>query len=209
MAPRVKICGITNLADARYCAAAGADFLGFIQYRRSPRYVLPELAGQIRAWLHGTGTVGVFVDEDADSVNRAVAAASFDFVQLHGAESPAYCAEMEAPVIKAFRVAEGNTETQLRTQIEAFSGVADYFLLDTYDPVLRGGTGKTFDWPIASAICRDFPVFLSGGIGPGNVSAALQEVRPWALDMSSGVESAPGKKDYALIEAVFQHCTES
>ena len=208
MAHRVKICGITNLADARFCAAAGADFLGFVQYRRSPRYVRPELAGEIRDWIHGTKTVGVFVDEEAESVNRAAAAASFDFVQLHGAESPAYCAAMSVPVIKAFRIADGSTEAQLRAQISAFSGVADYFLLDTYHPVLRGGTGKTFDWAIASAICRDYPVFLSGGIGPDNAATALRQVRPWALDMSSGVESAPGKKDYALVETVFQHCTE-
>ncbi len=209
MACRIKICGITNLADARFCAAAGAEYLGFIQYRRSPRYVPAELAGEIRAWLHGTKTVGVFVDEDADSVNRAVEIASFDLVQLHGAEPPPFCAKISAPVIKAFRVAESNTEALLRKQMEAFEKVADFFLLDTYHPVLHGGTGKTFEWSVASAICREFPVFLAGGLGPHNVSDALRQVRPWALDMSSGVETTPGKKDYALVEAVFQSSTSA
>ncbi len=204
MKPKVKICGITNLADARYCAAAGADFLGYIQYPPSPRYIPAEVAREIRSWVYGAKSVGVFVDEDLGTVNAAAASAGFDYVQLHGEESPAYCANVERPVIKSFRVMEAMSAEALRRRLLAYRDAADYFLLDAYHPALQGGTGKTFDWDLACAIAREIPIFLAGGLGPSNVNDAIRQVRPWAIDLSSRLESSPGKKDAALVEALFQ-----
>ena len=200
---RVKICGITQLEDARYCAGAGADYLGFIQHAASPRFVDPSVAKEIVSWIHGPEPVGVFVDAPIDTVNRVAADVGFALVQLHGNESPAYCAEIEAPIIRALRVYPNTTEEQIRREIDTYAGVAAHILLDTGKAGMAGGTGTTFDWSLAGPIAEDYPIFLAGGITPGNVMEAAERVRPFAVDASSGLESAPGRKDIDLLNAFF------
>lgn len=200
----VKICGITNLEDARFCAGAGADFLGFIQYPASPRYVDPEMAKQIIAWVYGPRPVGVFVNEDAETVNRICETAGFQFAQLHGDESPEVCADVECTVIKAFRIAPDESVDAIRTRMEPYRDIADYFLLDTHHPTLWGGTGVTFDWDIARRLAADFPVFLAGGLSADNVAEAVHTVEPFGVDLSSSLEAHPGKKDLDKVGAFFE-----
>lgn len=204
MKTRLKICGLTRLEDARYCAAAGADYLGFIQYEGSPRYLPPEAAREIVEWLYGPETVGVFVDADAAEVNRVAALAGFDLVQLHGDETPDVCAAVERPVIKAFRVHPDDNADTLRARIEPYLPHIRYALLDTASATAHGGTGETFDWTVAAGVARDVPLFLAGGLNAGNVARAIAEVHPFAVDVSSGVESAPGVKDLDLLAAFFE-----
>ena len=201
---KVKICGLTNLEDARFCAGAGADFLGFIQYPKSPRYVAPETAKEIIAWVYGPEPVGVFVNEDAATVNRTAEAVSFALVQLHGNEPPALCAQIERPVIKAFRIPPGATADHLRAQMEPYRAHVAYFLLDTHHPTLWGGTGETFDWHHACALAADFPILLAGGLNTTNVEDAVRQVRPLGVDLSSSLEAAPGKKDFDKLNAFFE-----
>ena len=196
---RIKICGITNLADARYAAGAGADYLGFILYEESPRAVQPDFAKEILGWIHGPKTVGVFVNASPETVNTVAAEVGFDLVQLHGTESPEECARISCPVIKVLHVTEGTTTDHLRRQAEPYREVADHILLDSRTPDAWGGTGTTFDW----SVCQDLgiPVFLAGGLRPGNVAEAVRTARPFCVDVSSGVEDAPGRKDFELIDA--------
>lgn len=200
---RVKICGITTLEDARYCAAAGADYLGFIQYPESPRFVEPALAREIIEWVYGPEAVAVFVNAGADDVNRTAEAAGFALVQLHGDEPPALCAEVERPVIKALRVRPGETADALRSRMEPYAGTVGFFLLDTHRAGQWGGTGRRFDWEIARTLAADYPIFLAGGIGPGNVAEAVRTVQPYAVDLSSSVEAEPGVKDFDKLSAFF------
>lgn len=200
---KVKICGLTNLEDARFCAGAGADFLGFIQYPKSPRYIAPEEAAAIIAWVYGPEAVGVFVNEDADTVNRVADAANFSMVQLHGDEPPALCAEIERPVIKAFRIPPETTADQMRRQMEPYREHAACFLLDTHHPTLWGGTGTTFDWQQARNLTADFPILLAGGLNAGNVEEAVRIARPMGVDLSSSLEAHPGKKDFDKLIAFF------
>ncbi len=204
MRPRVKICGITNLTDARYCSGAGVDYLGFIFCDASPRSIGIDMARDIRSWIHGPACVGVFVDEDADRVNRIVQHAGLDYVQLHGTETPAYCRTIQAPVIKALRVRKHTRGADLLERVAAYSQVADHILLDTYHPRLRGGTGTVFEWSIARDIAHLFSLFLAGGLNPSNVREAIACVHPFAVDLSSGLESAPGRKDLLLVDELFK-----
>lgn len=201
---KVKICGLTNLEDARFCAGAGADFLGFIQYPKSPRYVAPETAKEIIAWMYGPEPVGVFVNEDVATVNRTAEAAGFALVQLHGNEPPALCAQIERPVIKAFRIRPGATADHLRAQMAPYRAHVAYFLLDTHHPTRWGGTGETFDWHHARALAADFPILLAGGLNTANVEDAVRQVRPLGVDLSSSLEAAPGKKDFDKLNAFFE-----
>ena len=201
---KVKICGLTNLEDARFCAGAGADFLGFIQYPKSPRYVPPETAKEIIAWVYGPEPVGVFVNEDADTVNRTAEAAGFALVQLHGDEPPGVCAQMERPVIKAFRIPPEATVDAMRAQMEPYRAQVTYFLLDTHHPTLWGGTGETFNWNLAGALAADFPVLLAGGLNTANIEDAVRQVRPLGVDLSSSLEATPGKKDFDKLNAFFE-----
>ena len=203
MALKVKICGITNLEDARFCAGAGADYLGFIQYPQSPRYIAPDAAKEIIAWIYGPEAVGVFVNEEADTVNRIAEAANFALVQLHGDETPEVCAQMKRPVIKAIRVGPDATVQELRDQMEPYRAVVTAFLLDTHHPTLWGGTGETFNWRHARTVAADFPVLLAGGINAGNVEAAVRQARPLGVDLSSSLEAEPGKKDFDKLTAFF------
>jgi len=193
---RVKICGITNLEDALFAVEAGADALGFVFYGNSPRYISPKDARSVISELPPfVTTVGVFVDEEAGRVREIAAGAGLGVVQLHGSERPDYCANMGLSVIKALRVREE------RDILEMASYNVAAFLLDTYKKGQMGGTGEVFDWDVAVKAVGEGkrPVILSGGLSPDNVAGAVNKVRPYAVDVSSGVESKPGVKDRELV----------
>lgn len=197
---RVKICGITNSDDALLAAELGADALGFIFYNKSPRYVTPGLARQIIRQLPPlVATVGVFVDEDAATVREVASLAGLDWIQLHGSESPEYCRSLGRRVIKGFRV-QGE---EIFSRLQEYQGAVQAFLLDTYKPGTPGGTGETFDWELARRASRYGPVILAGGLTPENVAEAIRLARPAAVDVASGVEAAPGKKDPERLRAFF------
>lgn len=201
MSIRLKMCGITRLEDARYCAAKGANYLGFIQYPESPRYIEPTSAAKIIEWVYGPAPVGVFVNATADHVNRAADEAGFEIVQLHGEEPAFEVASIERAVIKALRVHPETTEDALRRQFQEYEDVVDYFLLDTFSRRQMGGTGKVFDWSIARSVASEYETFLAGGINASNVAEAVRVTRPFAIDVSSSVETAPGSKDFEKIDA--------
>lgn len=200
----VKICGITRLEDAQAAVSAGATALGFIFWPGSPRAVDPQLARTIVASLPPfITTVGVFADQPAAFVNDVANVAQLGAVQLHGGETVDYVSAISRPVVKALAIRDGR---------ELDAGGIDVWpsrvlvLLDAHDPVRKGGTGRTVDWSVAAAIARRRPVILAGGLTPDNVADAIEGVRPFGIDVSSGVEAAPGIKDHgrvkALIEAV-------
>jgi phosphoribosylanthranilate isomerase len=201
--PRVKICGITRLEDARFAAGAGADYLGFVQHPESPRYIEPARAREILGWLHGVEAVGVFVNETAEAVNAACAEAGFTLAQLHGHEPPEVAAEIEVPVIKAFRVQHDAASEQIRALMLDYRDVADYVLLDTHHTSLWGGTGESFNWRLARELAGEFRLFLAGGISAANVREAVETMRPFAVDLSSSLESEPGVKDFDKLSAFF------
>jgi phosphoribosylanthranilate isomerase len=200
---RVKICGLTTLEDARFASGALADYLGFIFFDESPRYIEPAKAGAIINWLEGAKKVGVFVNQALDDVNSIATQTGIDYVQLHGNESPEYCKLIDKPVIKVFRVNDETDPEELNQQLSEYENVAEFFLFDTKAGNQWGGTGKVFDWSVLKELKSDKPYFLSGGLTPGNVSEAIESVKPYAIDLSSGVESAPGLKDFDKIEALF------
>lgn len=196
----VKICGITNLADALAAVDAGADALGFNFYRPSPRYISPSDARKIIDQLpESILKVGVFVNEGLHSVQHIAAEAGLSAVQLHGDESPEYCRELaETFVIKAFGAGDN-------LQVETYD--VDAIMLDTKDDVLHGGTGRTFDWSIAQRTTSTVPkLFLAGGLSPENVADAIATVRPYAVDACSSLEERLGKKNHErlrlFVEAV-------
>jgi phosphoribosylanthranilate isomerase len=201
---KVKICGITTLADARYCAGAGADFLGFIQHEDSPRYIAPDKVQDITEWIYGPEPVGVFVNQNAETVNEVADAAGFTWVQLHGTESPETCAAVDRPVIKAFRIRHDASSDQLRPLIEPYRDVVEYVLLDTHHSSVWGGTGESFNWRLVRELGNTFPILLAGGIGAHNVEKAVRTMRPIGVDLSSSVESAPGKKDVDKLAEFFE-----
>lgn len=200
---KTKICGITRLDDARFCAAAGADFLGFIQHAGSPRYVEPATAREIIAWVSGPVPVGVFVDASAKAVNARCAEVGFQMAQLHGHETPETCAAVTVPVIKAIPVTHDASAEQVRAMAEPYLGVVDFLLLDTSTTSLFGGSGESFNWRVARDLTALADVFLAGGIGPDNVAEAVATMRPYAVDLSSSVESSPGVKDLDRLAAFF------
>ena len=198
---RIKICGITRQEDALDCAELGADFLGFIFVPSSPRYVEPEKAAEIAIRLRERGNppqlVGVFRDASPDYIRDIVRLVGLDLVQLHGTESDADIRAIGLPSIKTFRVGEALPNT---TEHPA----AEWFLFDTYEERRIGGTGRRFDWSLLAMYPRSKPFFLSGGITPDNIAAAVSLVRPDAVDISSGVEVSPGVKDHQLLERLFE-----
>jgi phosphoribosylanthranilate isomerase len=201
---KVKICGITQLADARYCAGAGVDYLGFIQYPDSPRYVEPKAAKEIIDWIEGVEAVGVFVNEDAETINARCREAGFTVAQLHGHEPPEVVEAVEVPVIKSFRVQHDASSEQLRALMLPYKDVAEFVLLDTHKTSLWGGTGESFNWRLARELAGEFPLFLAGGISAENVQEAIDTMRPYAVDLSSSVESAPGVKDFDKLYDFFE-----
>ncbi len=201
--PRIKICGITTLADARYCAGAGIEYLGFIQYKQSPRYVSPAEAKKIIGWLYGPEPVGVFVNEPADTVNKIVEDTGFQVAQLHGEMSPEELADIECKTIKALAVAEHTTVDVLQRQMDLYQDAVDYFLLDTAKAGMHGGTGETFNWEVARQLTQSYPIFVAGGINVNNIGEVIRTLQPFGVDLSSSVESSPGVKDFDKLADLF------
>ncbi len=202
LSTRIKICGITSVEDAQAAVDAGADAIGLVFYAKSPRYATPEQAAAIaRAVGPFVTTVGLFVDAGRSEVEAVLAQVPLQLLQFHGSESPAFCASFQRPFIKALRMADGvDVSTVEREFAEAG---ASGLLLDSYNPDTHGGTGETFAWERIPAE-RRLPLILAGGLSPDNVGAAVKTVRPYAVDVSSGVEIAPGRKDSAKIAAFVQ-----
>ncbi|HCI12730.1 MAG TPA: phosphoribosylanthranilate isomerase [Gallionellaceae bacterium] len=194
---RIKICGITRAEDAMAVAASGADAIGLVFYAKSPRHASAEQAAQLAAVLPPfVTTVGLFVDADAAFVREVLRVVPLDVLQFHGDETPEYCAQFGRPYLKAIRVKAGVDLLQCAAQFST----AQALLLDAYVAGVPGGTGATFDWGL---IPRQLPlpVILSGGLDAENVAEAIERVRPYAVDVSSGVEVGKGIKDAAKVAA--------
>jgi phosphoribosylanthranilate isomerase len=202
---KVKICGITNLEDALTAIDAGADALGFVFYPPSPRYIFPELAAKIiRRLPPFVQTVGLFVNEELTIVNTTADQCGLDVIQLHGEETPGYCESVLRRVIKAFRVKD-ITDLDSLEQYDVSS-----CLLDAWSPAAHGGTGQTFNWEIAAAaVKRGHRVVLAGGLTPDNVAEAVRRVKPYAVDVSSGVECSPGRKNADKIRKFIIHARQA
>jgi phosphoribosylanthranilate isomerase len=200
---RVKICGITNLEDAEEAVRLGAWAIGLNHHPASPRFCEPGVAAEIGAAMKRRCEVaGVFVNSSLDEVARAADEEQLTMLQLHGDEGPAFCAEAArrtgAKVVKAIRV---RSAADLRAA-EAFR--TDFHLLDAHRPGTPGGTGESFDWELAGGRRSDKPVILAGGLTPANVAEAIAAADPYAVDVASGVEASPGRKDHALMAAFFE-----
>ena len=200
MPVKVKICGITNLADGMAAAEAGADALGFVFYDQSPRHVSVEAAASlIRQLPPFVMKVGVFVNAPEDLVVWAIRECGLNLLQFHGDEAPEYCLQFGLMSMKAFRVRDA-------ASLQAVLGYhTDAWLLDAYSPGKPGGTGETFNWDLALE-AQDWgrPIFLAGGLTSENVAEAVRCARPYGVDASSGVEAAPGRKDHAKVRAFIQ-----
>lgn len=197
---RVKICGITNAQDAMAAVHAGADALGFVFYEGSPRHVFPETVREIIGGLPPfITTVGVFVNAPPSEIEETLSITGIDIIQLHGEEPPEECDLLPGRVIKAFRVRDfTDLEVLQRYRVSAF-------LLDTYDPDTPGGTGRSFNWDIAVEAKKYGRIILAGGLNPGNITDAIRKVKPYAVDVSSGVELEKGKKDIQKVrEFIFR-----
>jgi phosphoribosylanthranilate isomerase len=200
---RVKVCGITRSADARAAAEAGADAIGLVFYPPSPRYLSVERAVEIRDALPPfVQTVALFVNPDAAQVAQVIGRLKPAAMQFHGEETPQFCAQFGVPWIKAVRVKSEAREVDLLEYLRPFSGAMGW-LLDSHVEAY-GGVGERFDWSLVPGALRnggDKPLILSGGLARENVGKAVRRVRPWGVDVSSGVESAKGIKDAAKIAA--------
>jgi phosphoribosylanthranilate isomerase len=197
MSTRVKICGVTNVADAQAAAEAGADMIGLNFYEKSPRHITLAQAMEIsRALPPFVLRVGVFVNPEEELVTRALGDCGLSLLQFHGDETSDFCTQFGLMSLKAIRVRDAESLKQLAN----FN--TDAFLLDAHSQNGPGGTGEKFNWDLAVA-AQEFgkPIFLAGGLTPENVAAAVKKVRPFAVDVSSGVESSPGKKDHAKVRA--------
>ena len=192
----VKICGITRIEDAQAAVDAGAGAIGFIFWPKSPRFIDPHRARRIAAMLPPFVTaVGVFVNQPLDYVNGVASLVRLGAVQLHGDETPLHAAGVSRPVIKA--VSPGGVDARAwPAQVR--------LLLDVHDPEARGGTGRTIDWTAAAEIAAQREILLAGGLTPDNVADAIARVRPFGIDVSSGVERAPGIKDHRRLRALFE-----
>ena len=198
---KIKICGITDVHDASMASQLGADALGFI-FAPSPRQVSPE---QARCIIHTlppfVKTVGIFVDDDLGTIREIMDFCGLDMVQLHGNESPEFCRQLMPHSIKAFRL----KDTLSLSPIRNYQGRVRALLLDTYERGIKGGTGKTFDWSLACEIADlGVPVILSGGLEPSNIQRAISTVRPYAVDVNSGVEIRPGQKSPILMKELIK-----
>jgi phosphoribosylanthranilate isomerase len=193
----VKICGITRRDDAEAAADAGAAAIGFVFWPGSPRFVDPHRARAIVAHLPPFVTpVGVFVNQPAEYVRGVATLVRLGAVQLHGDEDAAYGSALRSPVIRALSIDRAD-------RIEEWPR-ATTLLLDAHDPVARGGTGRTIDWAAAARIAAARRILLAGGLTPDNVAEAVTRVKPWGIDVSSGVERSPGVKEHARIRALFE-----
>lgn len=194
---KIKICGITNKRDAIAAADLGIDMMGFVFYNGSRRHVEPRIVRDIANELPPyIAKVGVFVDLDKDKVLEIADECTLDMLQFHGEETPEYCSIFKDSykIIKAFRIKDQHS----------LQGINDYdtdfYMLDAYSPGAKGGTGEKFDWKLIESFEFLRPVILSGGLTPDNVSGAIEKLSPYGVDVSSGVESSPGKKDIALMK---------
>ena len=193
-----KICGITNLMDAKVAVENGASAIGLIFYEKSPRAISIENAKSISKQLsYSVIRVGVFVNQNKDFIDKTISEVQLNMIQLHGDESSNFCNQFEVPVFKAVRIKN-----------EASLSVMDQYnvggiLLDTFSNKLYGGTGKTFDWSLINEQI-DTPIILSGGLNPDNILDAIDSVKPAAIDVNSGVELSPGKKDHQKINLLFE-----
>ncbi len=197
---KIKICGITSPEDAEVAVAAGADALGFVMYRKSPRWVEPAVARSIIAGLPPfVLPIGVFVNEEVERVRALMDECGLVLAQLHGGESAVYCQNLGRPALKALRLKDRGTFLALAE----FHGRANVrgVLIDAFSDQAYGGTGQTVDWTLAEEAARSTPIILAGGLTPENVAGAIQMVRPYGVDVSSGVELSPGKKDPAKVKA--------
>lgn len=190
----VKICGITNLDDALFCAERGADALGFNFYTRSDRYIRPDEARKIVERLPEHVTkVGVFVNSRRERVEKVLGEVKLSALQFHGSEHPEDCVNFDVSVIKALRVGPTFAPSDLlRYEVDAY-------LLDTHRLGSYGGTGHSFDWNMAVASKQFGKIIISGGLNPSNIEAAVRFVRPYGVDVCSGIESRPGKKDWKMV----------
>lgn len=222
---RVKVCGLTNLPDVQAAVRAGADLVGFIFYPESPRYVTPERVRDVLSAVDrgqaNVVTVGVFVNESAQTIAQILDFCGLDLAQLHGEEGPAMLGLVRGPddqvedrghsplrgrAYKALRphCAEEATALAQRYALPSPLRGGEYlpaFLIDAYHPRLRGGTGQTGDWRLAARLAGRYPLLLAGGLTPTNVAQAVRAVRPWGVDVASGVEALPGQKDHAALQA--------
>ena len=198
MITKVKICGITNLKDAKCCVEAGADFLGFVFYKKSKRYLRPLSVKKIIEKLPKTVLkVGVFVNQTPVEVKKIAEICSLDLLQFHGDESPEYLRSFKAyKTIKAFRVKERFSVAELKRYRPTL------FLFDSFKKEAFGGTGEVFDWRLLLPLKKiKTPFIVSGGLTPGNVVPLIEKIQPFAVDVSSGVEVSPGKKDHRLVKS--------
>lgn len=194
---RIKICGITRVEDALAAAHSGADALGLVFYDKSPRYVTTKQATQLAAAIPPFVTrVGLFVNASAETVQEILQQVPLDVLQFHGEEEPKFCAQFDRPYLKAVRVKYGVDLVQCATRYKDAQGL----LLDAFIEGTHGGTGVSFDWTLIPHNLP-LPVVLSGGLHLSNVTDAIKQVQPWAVDVSSGVEAAKGIKDAAKIAA--------
>ncbi len=206
MAVKIKVCGLTNLADAQAALDAGADLLGFIFYPKSPRHVSVPQAVDIIASLQKNGkivkTVGVFVNRNLQDVAVIMQTCGLDLAQLHGEEKPTM---LNDPLLcgRAYKAIRPRDALQAGLQAGVYAQPSadagehlPAFLIDSYHPALRGGSGQTGDWTLAANLAGSYPLLLAGGLTPHNVRRAIEQVNPWGVDVASGVESEAGKKDH-------------
>ena len=198
---RVKVCGITNTEDASMAVRLGVHVLGFI-FAPSPRRISPENARKITDVLPPfVQTVGVFVDESMATIREIKRFCGLDLLQLHGGESPDFCSELMPHAVKAFRLKDRRS----LPPIKSYKGRVRAVLLDTHVKGIRGGTGKCFDWNLALRVKElELPLILSGGLGPLNIQRAIATVRPYGVDVNSGIELCPGKKNHVLMKALME-----
>ena len=206
---RIKMCGTTSLEDAWAAVEMGVDALGFIFTRKSPRYIEPERAAEIISLLPPfVSRVGVFVDSSIETVRAIIRSAGLTQVQLHGSEPVQFCAELKTSekscsVCKAFRINRKQLAVaDMAKQISIYEHVVDSVLLDSYLKGVEGGTGAVFDWELIDELGLQKPLILAGGLNPDNVAEAVRRVRPYAIDVNSGVENAPGEKNHQKLKTL-------
>lgn len=217
----IKICGITNLNDARVAAEAGADLLGFIFYEPSPRYITPETARQIALDLRQMSDppqlIGVFVNVAETTIRQTLQFCQLDAAQLHGEESPEFVSRFPQQAYKAIRP-QSNVETEqlvqqycpaIAAQSPNDAARLPSLLLDAYHPNLYGGTGEVADWGMAAKIAQQQRIMLAGSLTPENVAEAIRIVQPWGVDVSSGVEATKGQKEPAKLRAFIHQARQA
>lgn len=202
---KIKICGITTIEDAIFCADNGADALGFIFYRKSKRFIEPEAAARIISSIPPfISAVGVFVDEERSTILNIYNTCHLDVLQFHGDETPEYVELFtQQKVIKAIRVKDANSIKSIKDfKVSAF-------LLDSYVKGVQGGTGVTFNWALVEEAKQYGKIILSGGLNPGNIKEAIQKVKPYAVDASSSLETAPGIKNRELVKQFIEEARKA